>query len=201
MCYTIDMSPRTKEFDQEAVIEQAMQLFCQKGYAATSIRDLVAHLGISSSSLYGTFGDKDSIFLLALKRHSRMEREMLRRILSQPASDPKALLAQMFEGLINSLLANELPGGSLTLKASVELENRKPGVNAVITEHTEEVAALFTDFLEKAVQAEKITLRQPAGDVAHYLLFNFFNLNFLAKVNLDRACLENYVHLVLSVLD
>ncbi len=178
-----------------------MQLFCQKGYAATSIRDLVAHLGISSSSLYGTFGDKDSIFLLALKRHSRMEREMLRRILSQPASDPKALLAQMFEGLINSLLANELPGGSLTLKASVELENRKPGVNAVITEHTEEVAALFTDFLEKAVQAEKITLRQPAGDVAHYLLFNFFNLNFLAKVNLDRACLENYVHLVLSVLD
>lgn len=195
------MSPRTKEFDQEAVIEQAMQLFCQKGYAATSIRDLVAHLGISSSSLYGTFGDKDSIFLLALKRHSRMEREMLRRILSQPASDPKALLAQMFEGLINSLLANELPGGSLTLKASVELENRKPGVNAVITEHTEEVAALFTDFLEKAVQAEKITLRQPAGDVAHYLLFNFFNLNFLAKVNLDRACLENYVHLVLSVLD
>jgi hypothetical protein len=34
-----------------------------------------------------------------------------------------------------------------------------------------------------------------------YILFNFFNLNFLAKVNLDRACLQNYVNLVLSVLD
>jgi TetR/AcrR family transcriptional repressor of nem operon len=195
------MSPRSKEFDQETVIEQAMQLFCQKGYTATSIRDLVAHLGVSSSSLYGTFGDKDAIFVLALKRHSRMEREMLRQVLSQPNSEPKVILMQMFQALIDSLLADELPGGSLTLKASVELENRKPEVTAILAEHTEETAALFTEFLAKAAQAGQINLRQPAGDVAHYILFNFFNLNFLAKVNLDRACLENYVRLVLSVLD
>jgi TetR/AcrR family transcriptional regulator, transcriptional repressor for nem operon len=60
------MSPRTKEFDQETAIEQAMAVFCEKGYDATSIRDLAARLGVSSSSLYGTFGDKEDIFLLAL---------------------------------------------------------------------------------------------------------------------------------------
>ena len=195
------MSPRTKEFDQEVIIEQAMELFCQKGYAATSIRDLVTHLGVSSSSLYGTFGDKDAIFVLALKHHSYIEREMLRQVLNQPNSEPKAILAQMFQSLIDSLLSNELPGGSLTLKASVELENRKPGVTAVIAEHTKETAAMFTEFLVKAAQAGKISLRQPAQDVAHYILFNFFNLNFLSKVNLDRNCLENYVRLVLSVLE
>lgn len=195
------MSPRTKEFDQAAVIEQAMALFCEKGYAATSIRDLVTSLGVSSSSLYATFGDKDAIFLLALKRHSRMEREMLRQVLSQPANNPKALLLQMFQRLIDSLLANELPGGSLTLKASVELENRKPEVSAVIAEHTEEAASMFAEFLERTAQSGQIRLRQPARQVADYILFNFFNLNFLAKVNLDRACLENYVQLALSVLD
>ncbi len=195
------MSPRVKEFDQEAVIEQAMVLFCEKGYSATSIRDLVERLGVSSSSLYGTFGDKDAIFLLALKRHSLMEREMLREVLDQPTNDPKILLAQMFQVLIDSLISNELPGGSLTLKASVELENRKPEVNAVITEHTKDAASIFTRFLERAAQAGQIHLRQPAHQVADYILFNFFNLNFLAKVNLDRTCLENYVRLVLSILD
>lgn len=45
------MSPRSKEFDQEPVIEQAMQLFCQKGYTATSIRDLVAPPGKSAKSV------------------------------------------------------------------------------------------------------------------------------------------------------
>ena len=178
-----------------------MVLFCEKGYAATSIRDLVAHLGVSSSSLYGTFGDKDAIFLLALKRHSQMEREMLRQVLSQPTRDAKALLRQMFESLIDSLLAKELPGGSLTLKASVELENQKPEVTAIIAEHTEDAATLFADFLNRADRAEQIRLRQPARHVADYILFNFFNLNFLAKVNLDRSCLQNYVQLVLSVLD
>lgn len=195
------MSPRAREFDQEAVIEQAMTLFCEKGYAATSIRDLVTRLGISSSSLYATFGDKDALFLLALQRHSRMERDMLRQVLGQPTENPKALLLQMFQGLIDSLLANQLPGGSLTLKASVELEKRKPEVSAAIAEHAEEAAALFAEFLERAARSGQIRLRQPARQVADYILFNFFNLNFLAKVNLDRACLQNYVTLVLSVLD
>lgn len=192
---------RNKEFNQDVTIEKAMELFCQKGYAATSIRDLVTHLGVSSSSLYGTFGDKDAIFLLALKRHSRKEREMLRHVLSLPTSEPKAILSKMFSDLIDSLLANELPGGSLTLKASVELENRKPEVTAIIVEHTEDAAAMFAEFLEKASQAGGVTLRQPAIQVADYFLFNFFNLNFLAKVNPNRACLENYVRLVLSILD
>jgi len=195
------MSPRAREFNQEDVIEKAMELFCEKGYAATSIRDLVTRLGISSSSLYGTFGDKDAIFLLELERHSRRELEMLRQLLSLPTENPKEVLAGMFNALIDSLLANELSGGSLTLKASVELENRKPEVAAVIAEHTENAAVMFTEFLERAAQNGSITLRQPADQVAKYILFNFFNLNFLAKVNLEQICLENYVRLVLLVLD
>ena len=193
--------PRAKEFDQDIVIEKAMELFCEKGYAATSIRDLVAHLGISSSSLYGTFGDKDAIFLLALKRHSRKEREMLRHVLNLPDSDPKTVLTQMFHILIDSLLTSKLPGGSLTLKAAVELEGRKPEVAAAITEHHEDATVMFTEFFERAAKHGSINLRQPAKEVAEYILFNFFNVSFLAKVNLYRAHMESYVRLVLSVLD
>jgi TetR/AcrR family transcriptional repressor of nem operon len=192
---------RNKEFNQDLAIEKAMELFCQKGFAATSVRDLVTHLGVSSSSLYATFGDKDAIFLLTLKRHSYKEREMLRQVLTRSTIDPKAILTQMFSDLIDSLLANKLPGGSLTLNASVELEKRNPEVTAVIVDHTADASAIFTEFLEKAAQNGAITLRQPANQVANYILFNFFNLYFLAKVNLERACLQNYAHLVLSILD
>lgn len=192
---------RSKEFDHDITVEKAMELFCQKGYAATSVRDLVTHLGVSSSSMYASIGDKDTIFLLALKRHSEMELAMLREVLTQPSSEPKNILLQMFDVLIDSLLKNELPGGSLTLKAAVELENRKPEVTAVIAQHHEAATLLFTEFFKAAEKNGSIHLRQPARQVAEYILFNFFNINFLAKVNLDRKCLKNYVSLALSVLD
>jgi hypothetical protein len=54
---------RQKEFDREAALDRAMAAFWSKGYAATSIEDLLAHMGIQRGSLYGTFGDKRTLFL------------------------------------------------------------------------------------------------------------------------------------------
>ena len=47
-----------------------MRLFWRKGYAATSVEDLIATLQLSRSSLYDTFGDKRTLFLEALKLYS-----------------------------------------------------------------------------------------------------------------------------------
>ena len=194
------MSPRMKAFDQDVIIDKAMALFCEKGYMATSMRDLVAHLEISSSSLYNTFGGKEALFLLALKRHSQLEREMFRRALESD-ENPRELLSKLFIELVDSLLANQLPGGSLILKASVELENQKPEVAALVLEHAEATVQMLDDYLTQAAEKGQITLRRPAHDLAHYILFNFYNLNFLAKVNRDRDCLEKYVEIALSVLE
>ena len=63
---------RQKEFDREEALDRAMAAFWSKGYAATSIEDLVAHMGIQRGSLYGTFGDKRRLFLAALDRYQRV---------------------------------------------------------------------------------------------------------------------------------
>lgn len=46
-----------------------MMLFWRKGYAATSVRDLGAELGLKSGSLYAAFGDKRLLFHRALARY------------------------------------------------------------------------------------------------------------------------------------
>ena len=43
--------PRTKQFNEEEVLNKAMELFWEKGFHATSIQDLVSHLGINRASL------------------------------------------------------------------------------------------------------------------------------------------------------
>ncbi|WP_447008058.1 TetR/AcrR family transcriptional regulator [Saccharothrix isguenensis] len=61
---------RTKEFDPDVAVRAAMELFWRKGYEATSMQDLVDHLGIGRGSIYGTFGSKYELYLLALDRYA-----------------------------------------------------------------------------------------------------------------------------------
>lgn len=63
--------PRTREFDPELALEQAMGVFWRKGYAETSVDDLVEATGVSRYGLYGTFGDKRGLFQAALGRYAR----------------------------------------------------------------------------------------------------------------------------------
>ncbi|RSM74732.1 TetR/AcrR family transcriptional regulator [Kibdelosporangium aridum] len=57
---------RTKEFDPDAALRAALDLFWRKGYEATSIQDLVENIGIGRASLYATFGTKHELYLRAL---------------------------------------------------------------------------------------------------------------------------------------
>src|SRR5438309_9989401 len=60
---------RPREFDREAALEQAIDVFWRHGYEAASISDLTAAMGINPPSLYAAFGDKERLFLEAASRY------------------------------------------------------------------------------------------------------------------------------------
>ncbi|MCX5214196.1 TetR/AcrR family transcriptional regulator [Kitasatospora sp. NBC_00240] len=75
---------RTKEFDPDAALQAALELFWRRGYEATSMSDLVEHLGIGRASLYATFGSKHELYLRALDRYAELTDPKLLDELSQP---------------------------------------------------------------------------------------------------------------------
>lgn len=58
---------RTAEFDRQKVLEAAMEVFCQKGYANTTMQDLKEATGLHPGSLYCAFSNKRGILLAALQ--------------------------------------------------------------------------------------------------------------------------------------
>ena len=70
--------PRVKLFDQNEVLTKAMNLFWKQGYAATSVQDLVQHLGINRASLYDTFGDKDQLFKKSFELYRKQNKDGLK---------------------------------------------------------------------------------------------------------------------------
>ncbi len=61
---------RSKEFEENIVLQKAMEVFWQKGYEKTSMSDLVEHMGIHRKSIYDTFGDKHALYLKVIDRYS-----------------------------------------------------------------------------------------------------------------------------------
>ena len=60
---------RPRCFDEDEVLDAAMQVFWNKGYESTSLADLMEATGLHKGSLYQAFGDKHTLFIMALKRY------------------------------------------------------------------------------------------------------------------------------------
>lgn len=60
---------RTREFDRDAVLWAAANLFRRLGYRNVSIGDLAEVTGLVSGSIYNAFGDKAGLFRAALKHY------------------------------------------------------------------------------------------------------------------------------------
>lgn len=58
---------RPRKFDEVEVVQQAMTLFAQNGFNATSIDELVEATGLLRGSLYKAFGSKLNIFLIGFE--------------------------------------------------------------------------------------------------------------------------------------
>jgi TetR/AcrR family transcriptional regulator, transcriptional repressor for nem operon len=61
---------RRRAFDYDAVIESATRLFWSKGYASTSVRDLLEVMGIGESSFYHLVKGKQELYLECLRHYN-----------------------------------------------------------------------------------------------------------------------------------
>lgn len=68
MVTVLDMAG-VRQFDRAQVLDKAVRVFRDKGFAGTSTEDLVAAMGIGRQSIYNTYGDKRTLFLAALQAY------------------------------------------------------------------------------------------------------------------------------------
>jgi AcrR family transcriptional regulator len=60
---------RPRSYDPDEVLDRAAELFWANGFSATSLDDLSAAMGMGRPSIYNAFGDKEALFLRALRRY------------------------------------------------------------------------------------------------------------------------------------
>jgi AcrR family transcriptional regulator len=90
---------RPRAFEPDVALERALETFRDGGFAATSLDDLSAAMGINRPSLYAAFGGKRDLFLKAYARYRKEVRERFAL-----AFAPELTLRQSLEGVLGTAL-------------------------------------------------------------------------------------------------
>lgn len=77
---------RPREFDADAALDEAMEVFWRHGYEGATIAQLTEAMGINPPSLYAAFGNKEGLLKAALDRYTAKRAEWMSEVLSAPTA-------------------------------------------------------------------------------------------------------------------
>jgi TetR/AcrR family transcriptional regulator, transcriptional repressor for nem operon len=190
---------RTKEFEPERALENAMDLFWRRGYEATSVQDLLSEMGIGRGSMYGTFGDKRALFLAALDRFEETRVSRANEILEGSTSAVQGI-RRLFETTIEGLVAYEPRRGCLLANTAVELAPHDEEVAGRISRYVGRTEEAFEQALVRGRATGEIPADKDPKALARFLVNTQHGLRVLARAGVDRAVLDDSVRTALEVL-
>lgn len=189
---------RTKEFDPDTALLRAMELFWRKGYEATSMADLVAHVGVSRAGLYSTFGDKHALYVRAYDRYLEEGVDFVGE-LSQPGPVLPVIRSLLTRYAEESATDSDRRG-CLVVNTAVELSPhdtvlaRRVEANWSLVE-----TALFSALTRARAQGELSQGRDPRA-LARLLLVALQGMRVVGKSSDDPARLRDAATEILTLL-
>ncbi|WP_406106865.1 TetR/AcrR family transcriptional regulator [Streptomyces sp. NBC_01003] len=192
---------RTKEFDPDAALQSALELFWRRGYEATSMADLVAHLGIGRASIYATFGNKHELYLKAMDRYAESADAV---ILADLSAGGPALPA--VRGLVRRFAAEATADerrltGCFVTNTATELAPHDTAAARRVERSWEHIETLLHATLTRArAQGELPADRDPRA-LARLLLVLMQGMRVVGKASPDPARVRDAAEQALGLLN
>ncbi|WP_230986527.1 TetR/AcrR family transcriptional regulator [Cohnella fermenti] len=175
-----------------------MLVFWEKGFEGASIPDLLQAMGLSRSSLYETFGDKESLYLEAIELYKKRSLSK-RRLLENPTS-AKEGIRQYFDRHISAALDEASPHGCLITIATVGMDSPDEQTRAAIRDSFDGLEKCFIDVLRRGQQTGEIAADQDVKTMATLLLSLNHGINVVTKMKPDRQQYDDMIEAVLGLL-
>ncbi|GGM22348.1 TetR family transcriptional regulator [Streptomyces fumigatiscleroticus] len=109
-----------KQFDVDAAVDQAMRVFWERGYADTSLDSLSAATGLGRGSLYGAFGNKESLFTQCLDRYASVYGARWEQALAAHPHDPVRSIEAFFAAILDRMADPSVPAGCLIVQSAAQ---------------------------------------------------------------------------------
>jgi AcrR family transcriptional regulator len=104
-------------FDKDAALEAAMLLFWERGFEGASMAELTQAMGLSPSSIYAAFGDKQALFSLAVRRYLNTRAQYATEALQEQTLE--RVIRALFDNTVAFLTTPGHPPSCMTLAGAM----------------------------------------------------------------------------------
>lgn len=162
---------RPRKFTEDEVVAAAMRLFWQHGYERTTMRLLERETGVGLRSLANAFGDKDKLFVRALRLYREAGSAHLEHEIDHPGRTGRGGLIRFFQALPVCERGSPMEAARASGCLVVNTLAARAGLDPALRSAVDEEIVLFRDAL--LARFEAALLRDDVGDAhgrARFLL-------------------------------
>jgi len=180
---------RARSVSDDVVLERAIAVFWRRGYAGASLRDLTRATGLSAAALYHRFGDKDGLFVEALRRYA--DQGLSKRLARLSASgSPLDAIRAFFFDLIATSAADPDRRGFLLVNTALDGAATNEAARALARDRLGDLEAFFAAQLRRAAAVGAIDPEIKIDAAAAELFGTAIGIRVMARLDPDPARLN-----------
>ncbi len=190
---------RPREFDMEQVLEAAMDVFWQKGYADTSMADLMAATGLAKGSVYKAFKDKHDLFMKALTAYLEGNYARVKNGMETAATAEKGVRSWI-DAVLEMCNNQGVRKGCFAVNTLVELGPHDMSVASVLKQHSALMEKMLAQCIERGQKNGEFRRDKPAAHLAEALFAFVAGMMSFSKVDLSKARFKRLGEFALEIL-
>ncbi|WP_055611841.1 TetR/AcrR family transcriptional regulator [Streptomyces phaeochromogenes] len=159
---------RPRGFDADAALEQAMRVFWEQGYEGAGLTDLTNAMGITRTSMYAAFGNKEDLFRKALERYTEGPASYGARAMREPTA--RQVATAFLAGSVRATTSPGCPAGCLGVQGSLAAGDAGRSARDALVVWRNEHVALLRDRFQQAVDEGDLSRDADPGALARYLM-------------------------------
>ncbi len=191
--------PKVETFNRDIVLEQATNIFHDKGYNATSMQDLVDATGLNRSSIYNSFVNKLSLYLECLKLYENNYKRDASKVLLK-ANNPLEAIKLIFDLYIQIISDDQYNRGCMVVNCKSEMTNHDKSITAFLENSQSNMLQLLEDLVSKAQQESLVNERQTPKDYALYLYSSLQGFRMTGILITDKKQLKTIANTIIQTL-
>ncbi len=183
---------KTAKFDRQDVVDKATNLYWEKGFHATSMRNLQDVIDMRPGSIYATFGSKEGLFKETLARYTELGILNLNRFRSETDSPIKALENFIKRAVVES--KQSAPNGMCMLAKTVaELTDEHAELSEEAKKSLKIMEGEFAKLIAEAQELGEISKDREPTQLARHVQVQIAGLRTYAKTCDDTELLNSMV--------